>query len=81
MEERLNDPPHMEHEVEIYLHESAECGRSVGARSAKRSGCHLLTQHHIMFSINAGSKDIKLKFSHAADFPDVLLESVPSDML
>ena len=28
------DPPHMEREVEIYLHESAECGRSVGARSA-----------------------------------------------
>ena len=27
---RLNDPPYMEHEVEIYLHESAECGRSVG---------------------------------------------------
>jgi len=34
----LNDTLHMEHEVDIYLHESAECGRSVKVRSTKHSG-------------------------------------------
>ena len=43
MGERIISPPHMEHEVEICLHESAECGRSVEARSAKRSGYHDFT--------------------------------------
>ena len=41
--ERLYDPPHMEREVGRKPHESAECGRSVGARSAKRSGYQVLT--------------------------------------
>ena len=41
--ERLNDPPHTEREVGRKPHESAKCGRSVGARSAERSGYQVLT--------------------------------------
>ena len=38
MNERLYDPPHMEHEVVRMRHESAECGRIVGVRSTEQSG-------------------------------------------
>ena len=41
--ERLYDPPHIEREVVRKQHESARCGRSVGARSAERFGYQVLT--------------------------------------
>ena len=37
VEEGLSDPPHMKHEVERMLHESAEWGRIVEVRSTEQS--------------------------------------------
>jgi len=41
--ERLYDPPYIEHEVGRKSHESARCGRRVGAQSAERSEYQVLT--------------------------------------